>query len=135
MTGTPRFSPGDLAGTRAPWSHRLRSSHGSWACAGMHAPRPPKSAGFSDTGPPGNHRASVSCSLFLLPMGQDVPSPILRSSCPSESMTGLSRIESTAWTSRGHHKSGPHPHGTVTNGEMEHRYGPSFHLKSAVGTR
>lgn len=59
--------------------------------------------------------------MLSLPLiGQDVASPILTALCPSASVTDLSRIKSTAWTSPGHHKSGPHAHGAIT-GEHEGR--------------
>src|SRR6266516_5839838 len=58
-------------------------------------------------------------------MRLDVQSPILTSSCPSASMTDLSGIQSTAWTSRGHHKSGPHTHRAIT-GEQPPSLSPFF---------
>ena len=53
---------------RVPWSHRLRSSHGSWACAELtDTPSPPGAASL-DTGPPDNQCVAVSCSFSFPPM-------------------------------------------------------------------
>src|SRR5206468_2902529 len=101
-------------GTHAPWSHRLRASHGSWACAGRNETWPPSTAGSSDRGPPDNQRVAVSCSLSLPLMGQDVGSPIHTSLCPSASVTGLSNMKCNARTSPGHHNSQPPAHRTIT---------------------
>src|SRR6266568_5148255 len=42
---------------------------------------------------------------------------LLPSSCPSASLTDLSRRKFTVWTLRGHHKSGPHAHRAITSGQ------------------
>src|SRR5438876_7686784 len=72
MTGTLPWSLCALLGERVPWSHRPRSSHGSWVCVGRNETWPPSTAGSSDRGPPDNQRVAVSFSLSFLTMGQDV---------------------------------------------------------------
>src|SRR6266496_6057283 len=72
MTGTLPWSLCALLGERVPWSHRPRSSHGSWVCVGRNETWPPSTAGSSDTGPPDNQRVAVSCSLSFPLMRQDV---------------------------------------------------------------
>src|SRR6266568_4883057 len=39
---------------------------------------------------------------------------LLPSSCPSASLTDLSKRKFTVWTLRGHHKSGPYAHRAIT---------------------
>src|SRR5713226_7996628 len=54
-------------------------------------------------------------ALSLPLMGQDLLSPFFISSCPAASLTDLPKIKSTACTSRGQHKRGPHAHRAITS--------------------